>query len=166
MAHFVMRNSYRKGAFEAFRKAFIRGRNRPEHSKTIFEIVFNRGRMTEQFAKSFSILSPGACQHNPQSSKEYDCIEFQRPFVNIFQIQIHPVIERYLIPTRHDLPETGHARFHGQPPSLPHIIFGNLIGKRRSWTDETHLASDHVDQLGQFVQTCFSQKMSDIGNNT
>src|SRR5262249_40078209 len=47
---------------------------------------------------------------------------------------------------------------------MPGFIMFDLGRCRRTWADDTHLAAQHIDQLGYFVQAGTAQPLADASN--
>src|SRR5450759_3009434 len=86
------------------------------------------------------------CDHSRYGPGDDLEIEPQRPAIDVLEIALDPPVEVGIVP-RADLPETGDAGFHRQPPPVPDVIALDLGGQRRARPDEAHLAAQHVPQL-------------------
>ena len=56
------------------------------------------------------------------------------------------------IGTSGDLRQSGDARLHGQYAAVMRFIDCDFFGQMRTWTDETHVAAQHQEELGEFIQ--------------
>src|SRR3954453_14038097 len=67
------------------------------------------------------------------------------------------VVDRDHLPQRdlrgaEDLPLTGHAGLEVQPPAVPALDAGVLLGYERARPNERHLAAQDVEQLRKLVE--------------
>src|SRR5207248_969401 len=60
-------------------------------------------------------------------------------------------------PPRH-LPRTRQPRSHAQEETAVVAVLPHLVGHDGPWTDEAHVAAEHVPQLGQLVDARTAQK--------
>ena len=57
----------------------------------------------------------------------------------------------------------GEPRSHRKPGAIEGNLFlqlGDELWALRTWADEAHIAPEHVEQLGHFVETAATQKAS------
>ena len=76
-------------------------------------------------------LAAGAGQDHASGFQKDFKIEPQGPLVDVFQVQLHPVVKADFIAAGGDLPQAGDAGLHGKPAALPHIVFLYFRGDRR-----------------------------------
>src|SRR5262249_23177796 len=86
-----------------------------------------------------------------------------RPVVNVGEVQLHPVFEADFISAT-DLPKASHARFHAKTTSLPQLVAGNFLRKRRPRAHQAHVAAQDVKNLWQFVDTSSADDLADSGD--
>lgn len=43
-------------------------------------------------------------------------------------------------------------------------VLGHLVGQRRAWADDRHLAQEHVEELREFVDGVFANELADLGD--
>src|SRR5579883_338276 len=63
-----------------------------------------------------------------------------------------------------DLPQAGDTRAHGEPLLCIFAVARQLAGMNDARPHEGHLPNQDVEQLRQFIQACFSQKLPHPGN--
>ena len=68
-------------------------------------------------------LAAGAGQDHAGGFEKDFKIEPERPLVDVFQVQFHPVVKADIVTAGGDLPQAGDAGLHGKPAALPQIVF-------------------------------------------
>src|SRR5262249_33044871 len=103
----------------------------------------------------------GAAQHRRNRTQQNLEVQPERPFVNVLQIQLHPLLERNVAATTH-LPQTGDARLHAESPALPVFTEAFIVPHRQGpRTYQTHVSDEDVEELRQFVDAGAAQELSD-----
>src|SRR4051812_21912246 len=100
-----------------------------------------------------------ATEHGRDRSNHYFEIHPERPSVNIIEIEVGH-LGVLLRPAVH-LPQASHAWQHGK--SAVEACFVNLFKDpcwNGPWTNQAHLAEQHVEQLWQFVDAGTPQQRS------
>src|SRR5437773_2772579 len=94
-------------------------------------------------------------------AKQNRSIESQRPTVDVFEIQLHPLFKRKIAATG-DLPQTSYAGLHAKAPLLPGQFHSHRIAHRqRARADDAHVAEQHVDELRQLIHAGLAQPTTD-----
>src|SRR5208282_1566666 len=82
----------------------------------------------------------------------------KRPCVNILAIEAYDLLKIIdFLPTG-KLPKPRHARLHAQAPLMVRAILRNLLPYRRARSHQTHLASQYVPKLREFVEIMTTQE--------
>src|SRR6266851_2087888 len=90
-------------------------------------------------------------------AKQNRSIESQRPTVDVFEIQLHPLFKRKVAATG-NLPQASYAGLHTKAPFLPRQFHSHRIAHRqRARADNAHVAEQHVDQLRQLIDAGLAQ---------
>src|ERR1035437_71469 len=98
-----------------------------------------------------------AGQHGWQGAPKNLKVQPKRPVVNVLQVQPHPVLEIADIVAPADLPEAGEARLDSQPPPMGQVIEPlDFVHRQRARADQAHLATQHVEKLGELVEAVFA----------
>ena len=84
------------------------------------------------------------CLHNDQNVSDH------RPVVDIREIEANGFIPRQIGSATY-LPQTGNTGLNEQPPLHITVVGFNFSPQWRTGTDDTHLLSEHVDELWQFI---------------
>jgi len=100
----------------------------------------------------------------PENCRDCACqnlqIQPQRPLVDVAHVELHPFLERNGAPAV-DLPEARDARPNAEPPAVPVLIKSLIIADwQRPGSYQAHVTFQDVKQLGQFVDTGFSQELA------
>src|ERR1035437_376121 len=83
----------------------------------------------------------GGRQHGRQSPTQYLRVQPERPVVNVFQVQPHPLLEISDVVAPADLPEAGDARLDAQPAPMGQVIEPlDFVHGQRARADEAQLA--------------------------
>ena len=102
--------------------------------------------------------------HDDENCLEHDLqIQPDGPLANVAVIEFNSIshfLGRVCFPSASaDLCKSGYARLHLVTQHEAWDLASKLLivsGCQRSWTNERHGASKDVEQLGQFIQGCFS----------
>src|SRR5437660_8286777 len=96
---------------------------------------------------------PRAGDDRPNGAEQDLHVEPQRPLIDVLEIHANPVVEiRDPVPSA-DLPQTRDAWPHRQLSLVPELVALELMRKRGTRADETHVPFEHAPQLRQLVQT-------------
>src|SRR5436189_2084936 len=90
-----------------------------------------------------------------RSNKDFE-IQPERPVINVFKVEPHPVAEVAHVVAPADLPETSEPRLYRKAAPMREVIEA-LHFIHRQWTrpDETHLAEQNVPDLRPFIEAVF-----------
>ena len=95
-------------------------------------------------------MSALAAQHRRHRLEQYNEISPGRPRIDIRVIEPHPLVEREVRSTR-DLPQTRDSRLHRKSAPSECIVSSNFTRQRRPGPDDRHVAPQHVEEIGKFV---------------
>src|SRR5947207_15592557 len=85
-------------------------------------------------------------------------VKFQRPLIDVVQIELHPLFERQVAAAGY-LPQTSEARLDAETSFLPGDFHAQSVANRkRPRTDNAHFAEQNVDKLWQFIDARFAQQ--------
>src|SRR6516164_642825 len=91
-------------------------------------------------------------QHRPQRPHQDPSIQRQTPILHVPHIQ-----HESLLPTRRVSPvhlrPPGDSRLHFVPTHLLRAVAFQVLHQQRPWPHQTHIASQHIPQLRQLIQT-------------
>src|SRR6266700_353263 len=76
--------------------------------------------------------------------REDFCVEPERPFVQVLQVKLHPVIKTNVAPAIH-LPKASDAGAHAEAASLP-VFTKAFVVSHGQWprTDQAHVTLKHI----------------------
>src|SRR5437870_13662726 len=98
-------------------------------------------------------------QNNRNRPAENFQVKPQRPVIDVFQIQPHPIGEIMHIVAAADLPETSQPRLDAQAPTMRQVVeSSDFIDRQRPRAHQAHFTPDHIDQLRKFVDAVFADK--------
>src|SRR2546425_4382666 len=110
--------------------------------------------------KGSASLGARSEQNNGNRPAENLQVKPQRPVIDVFQIQPHPVAKVLHIVSAADLPETGDTGFDAQSSAVRQIVKPlDLIQGERTRADQAHLTAQDIDQLGKLVETEFANEL-------
>jgi hypothetical protein len=87
----------------------------------------------------------------------------QRPAVDVGHVEGEPVLPRQHVSTL-DLRTAGQAGAHLVAASLLRGVAIEIGRQQRPWADQAHVATQHVDQLGQLVEAGGAQPAAEAGD--
>src|SRR5690606_2505254 len=92
---------------------------------------------------------------------EHDDAEIQqkRPVIHVPDIQLEPLVPLNIVATA-DLRETGDSRLDVVATHLLGGVEIEIFHQQRSWSNEGHVALEHVPELGKLVQTGLAQEFA------
>src|SRR5580692_1213792 len=106
-----------------------------------------------------------AFKHCWNGAREDFHVKPERPFIDVFDIHLHPLLERDRIPAV-NLPKAGDARTNTEAAPLPifaeQLIVAHGHGAR---SDEAHIPLQDVPKLRQLVEAGSSQETADWRNS-
>src|SRR5439155_15275195 len=115
-----------------------------------------------QGRQGFASLGARSEQNNGNRPAENLQVKPQRPVVDVFQIQPHPICEIMHIVAAADLPETSQPRLDAQAPTMRQVVeSSDFIDRQRPRAHQAHFAADHIHQLRKFVDAVFADKPAD-----
>jgi hypothetical protein len=82
----------------------------------------------------------------------------ERQLFDVAQVGVHVVVHRFVVGALGDLPQPREAGLDRVPGVLPRLVGGDDLDELRTRTDETQLAAQHVDQLGELVEAQRTQR--------
>src|SRR5438270_11078491 len=85
-------------------------------------------------------------QHGRECPRKDLEIELQTPVPDIFTIQLHAPLKRW-IASRSHLPQTGETRSYIEPRQMLKLIGGDVINGMGAGTDNAHVSPPDVPQL-------------------
>jgi hypothetical protein len=90
-------------------------------------------------------------------------IQQKRGIVDIFDVELHPILEAGNRTSPTDLPETCQPGMHAQSPAMGALFnpFCFIIWKR-SGTDNAHIPPENIKKLGEFIQTRAANEFSNV----
>src|SRR5882672_7004784 len=144
-----MRNRSRKRARQT-------ASQRP-HCWGLGEIVASGGAAA---TKGLLLVGALARQDSRDRAHQDPEIRGQRLPANVLEVKAHPLVEADLAAAR-NLPQARDAGLHVETATLPGLVLVGLLGQRRAWADEAHVALDHVDELRQLVDRRRAQPLAD-----
>src|SRR2546422_513537 len=87
-------------------------------------------------------------QNNGNRPAENLQVKPQRPVIDVFQIQPHPVGEVMHLVAAADLPEASQPRLDAQAPAMRQVVESpDFIERQRPRAHQAHFAADHIHQL-------------------
>ena len=95
---------------------------------------------------------------NPVRRDDFQ-IEQQRPVLNVEQIEPHHLFKRQTISSG-NLPQPRQPGLHVEPFAMPELIRFDFVRNRRPWSNNAHIAQQHVQKLRHFVETRAPQEFS------
>ena len=102
-------------------------------------------------------------EHSRDRFKEYFKIKPKRPIVNILHIKLHPLVKGTMVAAI-DLPKTRHTWTYTETAAVPVLMEVIIVPNREgSRTDEAHVPQQDIEELRQFINAGFSQKLSERG---
>mgnify|MGYP006955619280 CR=1 FL=1 len=85
-------------------------------------------------------------------------------FLDVFHIQIHPLLKGEIVAVWGDLPVAAQAGGHIQTlPFIVAVLF-HLTGKCRAGANDAHITLQDIPQLGQLVDAGLADKLAHTGN--
>ena len=115
------------------------------------------GNRTRRDGGTRRLAGSAARQHVGHGEQQDFQIERKRPVVNVFHVERHPPGEVELVPAFQD-PQAGQTRFHAEPPPLPLFVLRHFLGQRGPGSDERHVPSQDIEQLGELVEAGSAQE--------
>ena len=110
------------------------------------------------------LCSSGAFEHCRDSFGQYFKVQKQRPVVDVFHVELHPLLEGN-VGAAVDLPEAGDARADGEAASMPVFVKAFVIPfGEGSGADKAHISFEDVYELGELIQAGFAEEFSDFGD--
>jgi len=112
-----------------------------------------------------------AFQRDPKGKENNFKIEQERtvlkvPYIRVYKLQ-HSTLVGKFAPQSTNLRPAGNPGTKGMPDNVKFgetAIFFGMTDHMRPRPDDGHVAYQHVEKLGKFIKTCFSQKRPDPGN--
>src|SRR5438093_10531606 len=99
-------------------------------------------------------------KHSLRRLQEDLQIQPERPPRRILEIETHHVVERHSTSAVH-LPEAGDSWLHFEQASpVPEVVGLELVRNRRAWPDHRHLATEHIEELWELVETGLPEEAS------
>src|SRR5215204_3178730 len=98
-----------------------------------------------------SVLSPQyflirlSAQKNRERAEHDLEVEPERPVLDVEEVEPDHLVEREPVATRH-LPEPRHPRLHVEPFAVPERVRLDLVRNRGSRPDQTHVATQDVQE--------------------
>ena len=132
--------------------------------KTLTRVVEDSGDLIRQIYESvYYQYAPGPLRTAGIVFKRIFRSKSERPLIDVLQVHSHPVIEANVASTIH-LPKASHPWLDAKTAFVPLQIDALDIPHRQgSWTNETHVAFEHVDELRQLIDAETSQKFTNTG---
>src|SRR5208282_3738975 len=80
-------------------------------------------------------------------------IKPQRPVINVFEVEPHPLLKVRDLVASADLPEAGDAGLHAQAAAVGQVVETSyLVHRQRTRTHEAHFTAQDIEELRQFVE--------------
>src|SRR5262245_59503002 len=87
-------------------------------------------------------------------------VEGERPVLDVVEVQLEPLREWEIAPPG-DLPQAGEARLQAEALALDALVEEvNVSQRHRARPDQAHLPGQHMEDLGQLVETAPAQETS------
>src|SRR5664280_1762689 len=88
-----------------------------------------------------------ASEHDGDGADQDFQIEPQRPVVNVFEVEAHPLLEIGYLVASADLPEAGEAGLDAEAAAMGEIFETlHLVHRQRARTHQAHFGAEHVEQ--------------------
>src|SRR5258708_25620093 len=107
--------------------------------------------------------SAGAARQNDgrYGAKQNGRVEPERPAIDVFKIELHPLIEREVAAAR-NLPKASQAGLDAKSSFLPCQFHAGRITQRQGpWSHDAHVSQQHINQLRQLVDAGPPQPTTD-----
>src|ERR1019366_1816193 len=111
------------------------------------------------------LTDPLAPEHFPNSHGQNANIKPETPVVDVPEIKRELLVPAEVITTV-DLSPAGDTRFHIVPPGLLRSVALHILRQEWPWTNQTHLAFQHIPQLGQLIETKLPEKLAEPGQTS
>ena len=109
-----------------------------------------------------SIPSPSR-HHHRHCLKQNLKIQPEGTVLDVIQIHHHHIVIAHLAAAA-NLPEAGHPWGNLKPPPVPLLHHLILEGQAGPGADEGHVALEHIEQLGQFIDAVSADNSADRGH--
>src|SRR5947209_7316698 len=110
----------------------------------------------------FGLRSQVANDRGQGARQDLD-VEPERPPAHIANVEDHHLGSREAVAAR-DLPQARDPRLHDFALEVPRLVRRPVVGHERSRPHEAHLASEHVEELGQLVEARPPQVLANPGD--
>lgn len=90
-------------------------------------------------------------------------IQPDAPVFDVRHIQRNIAIEGWILACLY-LPQAGDARGHIESAQVAQLVLAHLAADGWPWTNNTHLAAQHIEELGQLVERILAQEAAQPGN--
>ena len=100
------------------------------------------------------------CHHSLQQNHD---VPRDRPVLNIRHIRI---LRLFLsqIAASGNLPRSSNTRLNQQSRGIQHVISRDFFRQRRARPNQAHIALEHVKELRELIQRCFTNKVTDLSH--
>src|SRR5690242_6607624 len=115
-----------------------------------------RGKLVP-FVARFPASLPAPSQYSQKGPEQDLQITAKTPCPDIFPVQLHSPLERWITPGR-DLPQPGNPRRHIQAREMFNFVGRHVVHRMRSRTHEAHRAIQNIPKLRKFIDAVPSQK--------
>src|SRR5579884_1123781 len=106
------------------------------------------------------LIRAAAEEHSGNRLQQYLDVQAQAPVLDVEQVHEHHLVEVEVTAPAH-LPQPGNAAGHLQSCLLPVLVALDFGWLRRPWTDDAHVAAQHVEELRNLVQAGGTDKRAD-----
>src|SRR5262245_27445676 len=121
-----------------------------------------RDRQVGQVSVRLPLLGTRSKQNNGNRPAEYLEVKPQRPVIDVFQVQPHPVGKISHVVLAADLPEASQPRLDAQAPPMRQVVeSSDFIQLQRPRTHQAHFTAHHIHQLREFVDAVVADKPAD-----
>src|SRR5207244_3340105 len=105
-------------------------------------------------------VQPDAAQDDERRPREDPKVEPWAEPVDVPQVEVDPLAPCQVVAAG-DLSETGDPGLRAEAAAIPGGVAGDLLGVRRSRTDDAHVATHHVQDLWKLVEAPPPQECAD-----
>lgn len=101
----------------------------------------------------------------PYCHPEYFQVKAERPVLDVIKVIFKPLINRGILPESMYLCPSCNTGFDFMPEHVFGYFFPEFFDKNRPFrtrSHQTHLPLQNIDELGNFIQTKFSQKLTEF----
>src|SRR5579884_2762196 len=109
------------------------------------------------------LCSPSPRNHDAGSQRNESEVLPEGLLLKILNIHLNHFLERYFASSI-DLPCPGETWLAGAAKPVTRRVVRYLVIQRRAGAHKRHLSPQYIEELRQFIDTCFAQKATNPGH--